>query len=149
MDVMEARRRLLMTPRGIDTSPKIIQYGVYWNRTFGSTTINPKWCITDWYNVQSATGRIALVGRIGNDGVGITFQYFYKNGNCNWYYFNVGDKESTRSIGSYSEIPIRITFSVEISVLDDCYVYIAETGQILFAGKNSIYYGHRNTSELN
>ena len=36
-----------------------------------------------------------------------------------------------------------------IDQLDECYFYLKETGQILFAGKNSIYHGHKNISELN
>ena len=34
------------------------------------------------------------------------------------------------------------------SEIEDAYIYIRETGDIIFAGKNTQYYGHTNVSEL-
>ena len=42
-----------------------------------------------------------------------------------------------------------ISCSIYLPIIDTTYAYIKETGQILFAGKDSIYYGHKNISELN
>ena len=39
-------------------------------------------------------------------------------------------------------------FTVVLSKKDDAYAYIVDTGEILFAGINSIYHGHRNISEV-
>jgi hypothetical protein len=39
--------------------------------------------------------------------------------------------------------------TIQTDMIDDCYLINRNTGEIFFAGKNSIYYGHRNISELN
>lgn len=132
----------------INTSPKILEYGVHWNRMFGEKTDNSNWCVTDWYSVDNAPlGNILLVGFIGGDNPSITFQYHTVQNN-DWYYF--ANQVGTRNIplGSDNRL-VDIAFSIEITEIHNSYVYVQETGQILFAGKNSIYYGHRNVSELN
>ena len=42
-----------------------------------------------------------------------------------------------------------IGVTISNSRIDDAYMYINDSGQILFAGKNTIYYGHRNINEIN
>lgn len=41
-----------------------------------------------------------------------------------------------------------IKLTILLAKKDDCYAYIVDTGEILFAGVNSIYYGHHNISEV-
>lgn len=139
----------------IDTSPKIAEYGVYWNRTKGGKTADANWCITEFYEFeQQAARRTTLKGYIGNDGTAKTFQYYGLNNiggdTSDWYYFNAGDNEGTRDLGGTynSNTWQRITFSIHQDKLDDCYVYVQQTGQIFFAGKNTIYYGYTNINDM-
>lgn len=144
---MQRRRTLLMMPRGIDTNPKITEYGKHWDRTFGSTSISANWCITEWYEVNQQSIVQTINGYIGADTSGITFQYFLSNGTTDWYYFNGTNPRTVTT--RYGVGITSISFSIEIAQIDNSYAYCVETGQILFAGKNTIYYGHRNISELN
>lgn len=151
MDLMQHRRSLLMAQgRKLDTTPKIAEYGKYWNRTFGSTSVNANWCITDWYDVVDTPGesRITSInGYIGTDATTITFQYYLTNGTTNWYYF--AGTNPRRVIANPATYRIsKISFSIQITEIDNSYAVVVETGQILFAGKNTQYYGHRNISDL-
>ena len=134
----------------IDTSPKIAEYGVYWNRTYGSKTQSDSWCITEWYEFDTIYhGRVIICGYCGTDTKYITFQYngvkddesTYKS----WYYFN-GFDHRTSGIGNATLH--NITFSIEIAKIDDAYAYVKETGQIFFAGKNTPYYGYTNINDM-
>lgn len=155
MDMMEIRRRVLMgqTKSGpVDTSPKIAEYGVFWNRTQGGKTANTDWCVTEEYEFSPILAGITLVGYIGKDAANITFQYYgyvtqTHAAYSGWYYFNVGDKEGTRDLSAINTLE-RITFSIRQDKLSDCYVYVRETGQILFAGINSVYYGYTNIHDM-
>lgn len=134
----------------LDTSPRIAEQGKYWNRTFGSTTSNANWCITGWYDVidETCDPRYTTInGYVGTDSSSITFQYNLTNGTTNWFYFAGVNPRRVLS----REVEYRLTsisFSIEIAEIDNSYAFIVETGQILFAGRNTIYYGHTNISEL-
>lgn len=62
-------------------------------------------------------------------------------------YWTLGVTQSPRKFINIGSDAIAITLSM--FRLDESYAYIVETGQILFAGNNTPYYGHRNISELN
>ena len=148
MDMMAIRRRVLLGGKKvIDTSPKIAEYGVYWNREQGGKTANDNWCITELYTVISAPkGGVKVMGFVGADSSSITFQYNYANGNSSRYYFN---NVYPRKIPmSTSTSLASITFSIETDEIVNSYAYIVETGQILFAGKNTPYYGYTNVNDM-
>lgn len=44
---------------------------------------------------------------------------------------------------------VSFTIPVHVDYLDDSYIYIQSTGNVLFAGKNTPYYGMHNISEAN
>ena len=150
MDLMTRRSVLLASGKKvIDTSPKIAEYGVCWNRTQGGKTASDNWCITEWYDFNPLYhGTMYINGYVGSDNAFITFQYegLYDNGNTykNWYYF-IGQ---SRVLGEQTITMQRITFSIQIEQIDNAYAYIQETGQIIFAGKNSPYYGYTNINDM-
>lgn len=41
-----------------------------------------------------------------------------------------------------------VKLDIYLPLIDDCYFYIKETGEILFAGKNSPYYGYTNINDM-
>lgn len=137
-------------PHGLDNSPKIVEHGVYWGRGMNVKNNDSGWSITDWiYVKQQITGGI-LTGYVGaNDVNNHTFQYYNENETkSDWYYFNNGDQEGNRQLSRNFAIA-KISFSIYTPNIENTYAYIQNTGEILFAGKNSIYYGHSNISELN
>lgn len=65
-------------------------------------------------------------------------------------YWAIGavDAPKTRAVLYKNSRTSFAAFTLRKDMLDDCFAYVTNTGQILFAGKNSIYYGHRNISEI-
>lgn len=137
-----AWRRMLMRKPPLDTSPRIAEYGKHLNRSNTDTTVSANYCYTEWYdlNFESYTKLTMNYARMP-ESAGITYQYRNtETGAADWYYF-----PNKKTI----EVKFnQIRFSIAISHLRDCYLYFQETGEILFAGKDTIYYGHRNISEI-
>ena len=77
-DMLKVRKQIMSEFKFVfDTTPKILQHGIYWNRTYGSTTENSDWAITKWYEfMPSGERNTKLVGNVGTDTTGITFQYY-------------------------------------------------------------------------
>lgn len=150
--MMQLRRGLLITQHDdrLDTSPRIAEYGVSWVRGKELKVSNIDWCITEWYKFkESVTSADYVVGYIGDDGNSHTFQYHNEQSTQkDWYYFYNGDQEGRQRI-VYVNYPYEISFSIYIPIIKNAYIYIERTGEILFAGKNTPYYGHTNISELN
>ena len=133
-----------------DTTPKIAEYGKYWNRKFGDTTDNANWCITQWIDVNdpyTGTERATSInGFIGADNIGITFQYYTINGS-DWFYFNGTNPRIILPYNSQSRLT-SISFSIQVNEIDNSYAYVVQTGRILFAGKNTPYYGYTNINDM-
>lgn len=151
MTASEARRRLLMMGGKLNTSPKIAQYDKSWGRGVEVVNNDIGWCITEWYEfIPSSEQRspFTICGYVGNDANQRTFQYYYVNTH-DWYYFNNGNAPGSRNIDGSARHNWRyISFSIDVSLLNDSYAYVQETGQIIFAGKNSIYYGYKNINYM-
>lgn len=150
---MRRRRELMaMQTHKLDTSPLIDKYDWRWGRGNETGQVSAGWCITEWYKFNpQKTGLVTIVGWIGNDSNQYTFQYHTENSTWrDWFYFNNGNAEGTRNIQNSSGIRLlyEISFSIDMSLLDECYAYVLETGQIFFAGKNSIYYGYTNINDM-
>lgn len=141
--LMVAWRRALMKAPLLDTSPRIAEYGKYLNRSNTGTGSSEYWCYTEWYDIDPVPG-IANRLQIGNceiDG-GRTYQYTTSAGGANWDY---------RASGEYYTLPGNantIRISIPIANLLTCYACIKTTGQILFAGKNTPYYGYTNINDM-
>lgn len=149
------RRRQLMAMQKLNTTPKVVQYDKCWGRGIEIVDDVAGWCITEWYVFNPRPTDLptcTINGYVGNDITSRTFQYYYINNQGvkvgDWYYFNNNNTPGSRLIGRNPSWQY-ISFSVDLALLDDAYAYVQESGQILFAGKNTIYYGHRNISELN
>ena len=137
-----------------DTTPKIAVYGKFLRN---NTVIvdDPEWCYTEWIECD-LTGQIAGQGKALVDAYASLFvrgspphsyQYELADGTLDYYYGSEDFSEDVRT--ATTKNIVRIRWSLLIANIDKCYAYLRNTGQIFFAGKNSIYYGHRNISELN
>lgn len=129
----------------IDTSPRIIQYGVrYANGNPGTKPLieDSNFCITDKYEFEPQSTKQTLI----TNGVGGSLLVFWPNGNYYDYWtWSTSDGYWRTVINVDSGM---IACSISISVLDRTYAYLGETGQILFAGKNSPYYGYSNINDM-
>ena len=145
MDNLMLRRRAILQAPIVrpDTSPRIAEYGKTLGR--GNTTINTdaNYCYTEWYDINPAPGsahQLQLV-RCGINS-NHTYQFTTSTGGANWDY---------RKEGNYYYFPgnvNKIRTSIPIANLETCYAYIVSTGQILFAGINTPYYGYTNINNM-
>lgn len=132
---MQARRRLLMMPHGIDTSPiievydKTLRYGNFIDATgYGVTII---------YNYELANSRLD----VKTSGTGIYNQLAcYKDGVYKDYW-SAGNYHLTSNTNG-------VRACIMLSQIDNVYFYIVQTGKILFAGKNTPYYGYTNINDM-
>ena len=147
MDVMQLRRNLLMQKSGvIDTSPIIEAWDSAMKANNTPYVESTGACVTALYEFQpvSSTTTVVITGSVVG---GIGTMRLYKNG-AYYDYWGLNDADNfERNCINPNTNGMRVTLNM--NRLNDSYFYIKETGQILFAGKNSIYYGHRNISELN
>lgn len=149
MDLMTRRRALMALVKsepGIDTSPRIAQYGV--KNPSGNPASKPyiedaNYCVTVIYPYTSSASKqtLTLYGGSGN-------VILYDNGTYKDYWsFEAEIQPHRRNVINANTNGI--SCPLKISMLADSYAFMVETGEILFAGRNSIYYGHRNINELN
>lgn len=139
------RRREMMGQKSdvLNTSPKIAEYGKYLDRSNTGTGSRASWCYTVWYDIDPAPGTANRL-RIVNCGIETnrTYQWTTSAGGANWDY---------RKTGGYYYLSANantIRISIPIANLAICYAYIETTGQILFAGRNTQYYGYTNIHDM-
>ena len=135
-----------IVPTSYDNSPIIERYnaGLKSNGTYGTVE---GCCVTALYEYPAQSFEqtyVASGGWGGANGIMI----IYKDGSqVDWWASpNLNQNPQERTCIDANSNGLRV--SLKMNELDNCYFYLKETGQILFAGKNSVYYGHRNISEL-
>ena len=142
---MDIRRALLMMPHGLDTSPVIIAYDTRYINN-GNTEAKSGASITKIYDLlkvtQVSTDRQFIIYGV----VPTTLNYKDDVFKDYWNHTAI-ESEAQRTLAPYGIN--QMAFTLQTDMIDDCYAIHVSTGQILFAGKNSIYYGHRNIAELN
>lgn len=146
MDLMNIRRRVLLGGKKvIDTSPRILQYGVRYGN--GNPATKPLiednlYCITDKYKYEPQPIKQTLV----TNGIGGAVLIFNSTEiYMDYWLWNTNDGYKRTRINANSGI---LACNILISRLDASYAYLEETGQILFAGKNSPYYGYTNINDM-
>ena len=153
MDMMAIRRRALMASKKkkepIDTTPKIAEYDKGLPRSNGEPTNMSGFCYTEWIdfvpNLSSATGT-GIEDNCSKGEPGYTYQYEVTNTASGatqiaWYYFS-------RSLNATDRVYTKIRYGFPTSSIDDVYAYCSSTGQILFAGRNTEYYGYANIHDM-
>ena len=145
MGLMMRRSVLLASGKKvIDTSPVIVAYDSSY-RPNGSIQQRVGTCCTALYSYlpMQTKGTIAFYG---TGTTGINMVLYKNNASKRVDFWPLNDTQSPRNcinVGTDSAV-----FTLEMSKLSDCYAYIVETGQILFAGKNSPYYGYTNINDM-
>lgn len=141
---MNRRRGLIGAyEQGLDTTPVIMEYNKQWNSS-GNTESKNGYCVTEKYKVPWTAG----------------MKYKVKTSNtashssriCAW----TGNETnfSTSWERSSGEINVNYTFAncwlsctLETADIDDCYLYENNSGNIIFAGRNTPFYGKQNINE--
>ena len=145
MDMMAIRRRVLMGSRkkkSPDTTVKIAEYGVAWqNRT--QKVENANWGISEFVVFEPVSTQRTLRGYgnvksfvVSKDGGATTFDYWGTTTDNPWERKCLNENTNACS------------FSIILSLIDDAWMIIVETGDILFAGKNTPYYGYTNINDM-
>ena len=142
MDMMAIRRRVLMGGKKvIDTSPKILQYGVRYG-TRGVISEYHDRCITDKYQYEAVNQDQTLVA---NGVVSYLVTYKPDGSYLDYWTWNGYGESSRRVINANSGY---LACTLDTNRIDVSYAYLQETGQILFAGKDSPYYGYTNINDM-
>ena len=146
--LMQRRRMLLQAVRSvIDTSPVVDVYGYNLGRSDTGTVENEAWCYTVWMTLDPAmTGTVGVCDNCTDSNH--TYQILFDNDSRNWFYRNTNNADGQRNLNSTGKYLIQIRCSIKIADIDNSWMFIRQSGEILFAGKNTIYYGHKNISEL-
>ena len=127
----------------LDTSPIILEYGKRY-KTRGDIVEETDSCITIAYDYEAVRNDDRYLTHYGLRPTMIDYENgVYKD------YWNYDSKNAELLSVPLILTANQIAFTIYESMLDDCYAYQSYTGKIFFAGKNSIYYGHKNISELN
>ena len=135
---------MAMQKTKLDTSPIIREYNTEYNPYNLSPVYADGFCTTVVYQypILTATATIAYYGTDGRNMI------LLKNDAAVYMdYWRLTHPDNPRKCMNAGSDGAMFTLNMEM--IDDCYAYLVETGQIFFAGKNTPYYGHRNISELN
>lgn len=133
------------------TDPVITDHGYYFNIN-GALVANENYCVTDYYAIPY-TGELPFTLRVyihytSQDGVTPYLLVYDANKNkTNQYKMNYVNEEKDLA---WKTVAPSAYFRT--SLLEDgsySYAYVVETGEVVFAGSNSPYYGMDNISEAN
>lgn len=127
----------------LDTSPIIREYNTKYNPRNLSPVYEDGCCTTVVYQYPILT----VTATIAFNGINGLNMIVLKNSATDyldyWRLVNTDSPRRCMNAGSDGAM-----FTLDMSKLDDCYAYLVETGQIFFAGKNSIYYGYTNINDM-
>ena len=146
MSILGRRRALLgAKTEPPDTAAVIDVTGARWSRNYdvtsGGMTYDVTAGITKFYPISpSLSAQSLITGTTGFTGSAANNVYKSKNydGTNGWETWN-----SKKMYASWKEV----SFTVGLANIDDAYAYVNSTGQVLFAGKNTPYYGKKNINE--
>lgn len=141
MNDLLRRRREMMGQKSdtLNTSPRIAEYGKYLSRNASGTTVDSSWCYTEWYDIDPYPSSNNIIDNVTNNFH--TYQFVKQNGSGDYWYGPSRNLAGT---------PVKIRFSMTIARLNAGteYAYSSTTGQIFFAGKNTLYYGYKNINDM-
>ena len=134
----------------VDTTAKIAGTGYGLNSKGGLQSLE-KACYTEFYSFGrtiegSDSRKVIYYVSTGNQGgmLGADKQTVYQDGEFVTYWTtkfdSVNENNFTGNYGPFNQL----RFSLVTAYIDDDYAYFAATGEVIFAGKNTPYYGMAN-----
>lgn len=140
---MAIRRGLMMGQKKVlDTTPIILENNARLATDGSVITTTDGRCITAIYDCHVTNNRRTFI-HYGLSQSTIN----YKNGAYYDYWNNQSPNEIKTTVLAKDGTE-QMQFTVVSNLIDDCYVIYENTGQILFAGKNSPYYGYTNINDM-
>lgn len=139
---MTRRRALLArveSDPGIDTSPRIAEYDKRYSMD-GSIIESSGKCYTDIYNITPNNRVFRAFGIVPS-----TINYV--DGVYNDYW-NITAIDAEYNGPLAKNVANEIAFTIQTSLVDDSYVIQVGTGSIVFAGRNTPYYGYTNINDM-
>jgi hypothetical protein len=142
MTITDRRRALMGVGEStIDTTPKIMQYDVKWNqKSLASAT---GYCVTERYFPNPTPVYVPAkkyMKVVWGTGGAPTMVLFSANGTNPIDYWGEGNTQ-------WHSNAVSVSFTLETSKLSMCYAYMTDTGEVLFAGENTPYFGKRNIND--
>lgn len=143
MTLMERRRALLASEKEpIDTTVEVTEADVRWQGLPGARfnkIATPGKGITRQYfpdPVPQANVTNAIALNVG-DTTEMTYVLYKANESKPFDYWSPTQPRWTQDA-------VSVSFTVLLSAVDDAYCYVVASGEVLFAGKNTPYYGKTN-----
>lgn len=143
MDLMEVRRRMMgqITKKVVDTSPVIEFYGYSIPAGSINYTQSEGSGVTKIYEYPKQDFVQTLVTAYVTANIRVFKDGLYRD------YWSWGP-----TVGMHRKVINSLSNGLAMTIIldniDDSYAYLEETGQILFAGKNSPYYGYANINDM-
>lgn len=138
MDVMDMIRRMLLAQEsGINTTAEGYPYK-RWNRGVLENSSSALATIIYEYEPSSEGRQLRYGGLVAQ--INTFINGVYKD------YWSARDEVDTRNVINANTNGVAV--NIDINNLQNAYAYLPDTGQILFAGKDTPYYGHLNINEL-
>lgn len=134
----------------VDTTAKIAGTGYGLNKQ-GELEPREQACYTEFYSfgrtIEGNDSRKVIYYVSSNNEGGMTdanSQQVWQNDAFVTYWTTAYDTESSNNFGGNYGPFNRIRFPLVTAYIDDDYAYFADTGEVIFAGKNTPYYGMAN-----
>lgn len=156
MDMMAIRRRVLMASKNKlpDTTAQIAEYGYSWGRGKYVKVEDSNYGLSIFYAFQSSSSKQTIVSMglssektfiLQADG---TYEDWWTqaslpSGADDDYWMEHETNKKRINAGANE-----ISCSIYLPLIDTTYAYIKESGDILFAGKRTPYYGYTNINDM-
>ena len=131
-----------------DTTVQIAEYGYSWGRGKYKKDANADYGISVFYNYSLSSSAQTLVTMCLNPRVTLMLQKdgVYKDW---WSQPASGNWETTEGERTVINADTNeVSCSIYLPLIDNTYAYIKESGDILFAGKRTPYYGYTNINDM-
>ena len=153
MGLMEIRRRMLTANKNKlpDTTAQIAEYGYSWGRGKYAKDANANYGISVFYNYSLSSSNRTLVTMCLNPSTMLMLQKdgVYKDW---WGQTTIpagGTWQTTEGERKVINANTNeVSCSIYLPLINNTYAYIKESGEILFAGKHTPYYGYTNISDM-
>lgn len=156
MGLMEIRRRMLMASKNRlpNTTVQIAEYGYSWDRGRYNKLEDSNYGLSIFYTFQSSSSQQTIVSMgLSSEKIFILQadgkyedwwgQTILPSGAGNDYWKEHETRRKCINAGTNE-----ISCSIYLPLIDTTYAYIKESGDILFAGKNTPYYGYANINDM-
>lgn len=136
-----------MDTEPIDTTVVITDENYGWNSSHQKVKFTGMG-ISKFYDVPSNSNITYYIASTLSSVSGVNKAVVYNDDTFVEYYSTIYNTLKANTNGIKTTTGNKVSFPVPMSSVADSYAYVHQTGEILFAGENTQYYGKRNVSEV-